>query len=37
MPDAAGGTQVNAGWAVPTLGGALRPYLKDISDISELD
>jgi Tol biopolymer transport system component len=37
MPDAAGGSQVNAGWAVPTLGGALRPYLKDISDISELD
>jgi serine/threonine protein kinase/Tol biopolymer transport system component len=36
-PDAAGGTLVNAGWAVPTLGGALRPYLKDISDISELD
>jgi len=37
MPDAAGGSRVNAGWAVPTLGGQLRPYLKDISDISELD
>jgi serine/threonine protein kinase/Tol biopolymer transport system component len=37
VPDAAGGTQVNAGWAVPTLGGALRPYLEDIADISELD
>ena len=37
VPDAAGGSQVNAGWAVPTLGGRLRPYLKDISDISELD
>ena len=37
MPDAAGGSLVNAGWAVPTLGGQLRPYLKDISDISELD
>ena len=36
-PDSAGGGQVNAGWAVPTLGGPLRPYLKDISDISELD
>ena len=31
------GRLVNAGWAVPTLGGPLRPYLKDISDISELD
>ena len=37
VPDSAGGGQVNAGWAVPTLGGPLRPYLKDISDISELD
>ena len=37
MPEATGGTLVNAGWAVPTLGGRLRPYLKDISDISELD
>lgn len=36
-PDAAAGSRVNAGWAVPTLGGALRPYLKNISDISELD
>ena len=37
VPDSAGGGMVNAGWAVPTLGGPLRPYLKDISDISELD
>ncbi|MGB2715434.1 MAG: protein kinase [Vicinamibacterales bacterium] len=37
VPDSAGGGLVNAGWAVPTLGGPLRPYLKDISDISELD
>ena len=37
VPDSAGGGQVNAGWAVPTLGGPLRPYLADISDISELD
>ena len=37
VPDSSGGGQVNAGWAVPTLGGPLRPYLKDISDISELD
>jgi len=37
VPDATGGGQVNAAWAVPTLGGPLRPYLKDISDISELD
>jgi Tol biopolymer transport system component len=37
VPDAATGGRVNAGWAVPTLGGQLRAYLKDISDISELD
>ena len=37
VPDAAGGGLVNAGWAVPTMGGPLRPYLKGISDISELD
>ncbi len=37
VPDSARGGLVNAGWAVPTLGGPLRPYLKDISDISELD
>jgi len=37
VPDSAGGGGVNAGWAVPTLGGPLRPYLNDISDISELD
>jgi Tol biopolymer transport system component len=37
VPDSARGGLVNAGWAVPTLGGPLRPYLKDISAISELD
>ncbi|MEO5896487.1 MAG: protein kinase [Vicinamibacterales bacterium] len=37
VPDSAGGGHVNAAWAVPTLGGPLRPYLQDISDISELD
>jgi len=37
VPDSARGGVVNAAWAVPTLGGPLRPYLKDISDISELD
>ena len=37
VPDSARGGLVNAGWAVPTLGGPLRPYLKDIADISELD
>jgi Tol biopolymer transport system component len=37
VPDSDRGGRVNAGWAVPTLGGPLRPYLNDISDISELD
>jgi Tol biopolymer transport system component/tRNA A-37 threonylcarbamoyl transferase component Bud32 len=37
VPDSAGGGRVNAAWAVPTLGGPLRPYLNHISDISELD
>jgi Tol biopolymer transport system component len=37
VPDSAGGGKVNAAWAVPTLGGQLRPFLQDISDISELD
>ena len=37
VSDSARGGLVNAGWAVPTLGGPLRPYLEDISDISELD
>ena len=32
----AGGGVVDAGWAVPTMGGPLRPYLKGIG-ISELD
>ena len=31
VPDAAGGGLVDAGWAVPTMGGPLRPYLKGIS------
>ncbi len=37
VPDSAGGGKVNAAWAVPTLGGQLRPFLQDIADISELD
>jgi Tol biopolymer transport system component len=37
VPDAARGGLVKAGWAVPTLGGPLRPYLTEIADISELD
>ena len=37
LPDSGKGGQVTAGWAVPPLGGPLRPYLKDISDIAELD
>jgi Tol biopolymer transport system component/tRNA A-37 threonylcarbamoyl transferase component Bud32 len=31
--DAAGGGRVDAGWAVPTMGGALRPYLKGIAEL----
>jgi Tol biopolymer transport system component len=33
MADPAGGGQVDAGWAVPTMGGPLRPYLKGISEL----
>jgi len=33
VPDAARGGLVEAGWAVPTLGGPLRPYLKGISEL----
>jgi Tol biopolymer transport system component len=31
--DATGGGRVDAGWAVPTMGGALRPYLKGIAEL----
>ncbi len=37
LPDADKGGVVDAGSAVPTLGGPPRPYLKGISRISELD
>ena len=33
VSDRAGGGQVDAGWAVPTMGGPLRPYLKGISEL----
>ena len=33
VPDTARGGRVEAGWAVPTMGGPLRPYLKDISEL----
>jgi Tol biopolymer transport system component len=33
VPDATKGSLVNAGWAVPTMGGALRPYLPGISEL----
>jgi Tol biopolymer transport system component len=33
LPDSAGGGLVDAGWAVPTMGGPLRPYLKGISEL----
>ena len=33
VPDSAGGGLVDAGWAVPTMGGPLRPYLKAISEL----
>jgi Tol biopolymer transport system component len=33
VPARAGGGQVDAGWAVPTLGGPLRPYLKGIAEL----
>jgi Tol biopolymer transport system component len=31
--DQAGGGQVDAGWAVPTMGGPLRPYLKGVAEL----
>ena len=38
MPDSAKGGLVNAGWAVPTMGGPLRPYLRGVSEaVSEID
>jgi Tol biopolymer transport system component len=33
VSSAAGGALVDAGWAVPTMGGPLRPYLKGISEL----
>ncbi len=33
VPDSARGAVVDAGWAVPTMGGPLRPYLKGISEL----
>jgi Tol biopolymer transport system component len=33
VSSAAGGGLVDAGWAVPTMGGPLRPYLKGISEL----
>jgi Tol biopolymer transport system component len=33
VPNSAGGGLVDAGWAVPTMGGPLRPYLKGISEL----
>jgi Tol biopolymer transport system component len=33
VPDSARGGLVEAGWAIPTLGGPLRPYLKGISEL----
>ena len=33
VPDSARGGLVNAGWAVPTMGGPLRPYLPGISEL----
>jgi Tol biopolymer transport system component len=32
MPNSASGGLVDAGWAVPTMGGPLRPYLKGVSE-----
>lgn len=32
-PDAAGTGTVDAGWAIPTLGGSLRPYLPGIAEL----
>ena len=33
VPDSTRGGLVNAGWAVPTMGGPLRPYLPGISEL----
>ena len=33
VPDSTRGGLVNAGWAVPTMGGPLRPYLTGISEL----
>jgi Tol biopolymer transport system component len=33
VPDSARGGLVDAGWAVPTMGGTLRPYLKGVSEL----
>jgi Tol biopolymer transport system component len=33
VPDGAGGGAVEAGWAVPTMGGPLRPYLTGIAEL----
>ena len=33
VPDSARGGVVDAGWAVPTMGGPLRPYLKGVSEL----
>ena len=33
VPDSASGGLVDAGWAVPTMGGPLRPYLKGVSEL----
>jgi len=32
VPNSASGGLVDAGWAVPTMGGPIRPYLKSISE-----
>ena len=32
VPDSVRGSLVDAGWAVPTMGGPLRPYLKGVSE-----
>ena len=37
VPDSVKGGLVDAGWAVPTLGGVPRPYVKGIPAMSELD
>ena len=33
VPDSVRGGLVNAGWAVPTMGGPLRPYLPGVSEL----